>query len=91
MSVVDGHVYQLSSRKNKKLMVHVDGKWIHFGDSRHGHFFDRTRLLPQSMNHFDPLRRRLYLARSKHVRDGSGRRTADDPRSANYHARRVLW
>ena len=94
--VLDGYVYQRSSRKNKKLMVHVQtpqgqSQWVHFGDSRHEHFYDRTGLLPQSLNHYDPLRRRLFLARSKHMRDGDGVLTADNPSSANYHARRVLW
>lgn len=94
-AAVDGLVYQPSSRKHKKLMVYVadgDGtRLIHFGDSRHDHFFDRTGLLPLERNHRDPLRRRLYLARSKHVRNGKGELTADNPLSANYHARRVLW
>ena len=93
---IGDHYYSLSTRKNKKLMTTVltpSGKLerVHFGDSRHEHFFDRTGLLPLRLNHGDDQRRRLYLARSKHIRDANGRLTALDPSSPNYHARRVLW
>lgn len=94
-AAVDGFVYQPSFRKHKKLMVNVtDGdhvKRIHFGDSRHSHYYDRSGLLPQEGNHLDPKRRRLFLARSGAQRDGRGELTADNPLSANYHSRRVLW
>jgi len=35
---------QKSSRKNKKYMVEIDGKTIHFGDNRYQHYKDRTSL-----------------------------------------------
>lgn len=41
--------------------------------------------------HKDPKRRENYLARSGGIRDKSGNLTKDDPFSANYWARRVLW
>lgn len=41
--------------------------------------------------HRDPERRRNYLARSAGIKDKSGKPTKDDPFSANYWARRVLW
>ena len=39
---IDGYTYSLSTNKNKKLKVVVDGKTIHFGDTRYEHFFDKT-------------------------------------------------
>lgn len=85
MVKINGFEYQLSNRKNKKLKVCVNGKWIHFGDSRYNHHFDHTGLLPTSMNHRDPRRRENYLRRATALGG------VDDPNSANYHAVRQLW
>jgi hypothetical protein len=85
MVKVKGYDYQLSDRKGKKLMVTVDGKQIHFGDSKYQQFKDKTGLLPASSNHGDQKRRENYLKRAT----GLGRST--DPSSANYHAINVLW
>jgi hypothetical protein len=41
--------------------------------------------------HRDPERRKNYLARSAGIRNKSGGLTKDDPFSANYWARKVLW
>jgi len=41
--------------------------------------------------HGDDIRRQNYLTRSAGIRDGSGRLTKDNPMSANYWSRRVLW
>jgi hypothetical protein len=85
MVKVGKYNYQLSDRKGKKLMVTVDGKQIHFGDSKYQQFKDKSGLLPASSNHGDQKRRDLYLKRAT----GLGRST--DPSSANYHAINVLW
>ena len=76
--------YRKSDRKNKKLFTIVDGKQIHFGDSRYEQYFDKTGIWTHK-NHNDKERRRLYLARAK------ANPNWNDPRSAAYHAIRVLW
>jgi hypothetical protein len=81
---VDGYEYKLSTAKGKKLMVIVDGKTIHFGADGMEHFRDRTGLLPKYLNHGDKQRTAKIVRK-----DGS--KTANDPSSANYHARRILW
>jgi hypothetical protein len=81
---VGGFTYRPSTRPSKKLVVRVDGKDIHFGASDYKHYNDRTGLLPKSMEHKDKGRRANFLARTD-------RPTKDDPRTANYHARRILW
>jgi hypothetical protein len=82
---INGFNYTLSNRKNKKLQVRVGNKVIHFGDTRYGHFRDLTGLLPYHMNHHDERRRESYLRRA------AGQGNIDDPRSASYHAARILW
>ena len=82
--------YEKSTRKNKKLMVIVDGKKIHFGDNRLQHFKDKTGIW-KSLDHNDPKRRKYYLTRSAGIKDGKGNLTKDNPKSPNYHSRRILW
>jgi hypothetical protein len=87
---IDGYTYSLSTNKNKKLKVVVDGKTIHFGDTRYEHFFDKTDLLPKSQNHGDDKRRTSYLARASKIKDSTGL-AINNPKSANYHAIKILW
>lgn len=51
-----------STRKNKKYMVKVDNKTIHFGDSRYQQYFDKIGLYSH-LDHKDAERKRLYYAR----------------------------
>ena len=88
---VDGYEYKLSTAKNKKLMVVVNGKTIHFGAKGMEHFRDRTGLLPKYLNHGDKKRRDSYLARTAKILRKDGSKTANDPSSANYHSRKILW
>mgnify|MGYP006281228157 CR=1 FL=1 len=76
-----GRKVYYSTRFNKKLMVKVNGKWIHFG---HPAYEDYT-------DHGDKDRRWNYLRRSAHIRNKQGTLTRNDPESPNYWARRVLW
>jgi hypothetical protein len=87
---LDGYGYFKSDKPDKKLMVNVNGKWIHFGDTNYEHYFDRTGLLNKNYNHLDPKRRLAYLARSTKIKDSTGL-SVNNPESANYHAIRVLW
>lgn len=81
--------YEKSNRKNKKLFTIVNGKEVHFGDIRYQHFKDKTGI-HSNLNHNDKERRKNYLTRSANQK-ANGKLTKDNPMSANYHARRVLW
>lgn len=91
MVKVGKYNYELSTAKGKKLMTVVNGKIIHFGASGMEHFKDKTGLLPKNLNHGDKERRKNYLTRTAKIKDGQGKLTKDNPNSANYHSRRVLW
>jgi len=82
--------YKLSTSKGKKLMTVYKGKVIHFGSTTNEHYKDRTGIW-KDKDHLDPKRRANYLNRSAGIVRKDGTRTKDDPSSANYHARRVLW
>lgn len=82
--------YEKSSRKNKKLKVIVDGKTIHFGDSRYKHFKDLSGIWSK-LDHLDLNRKENYLLRSSKIKNKQGKLTADDVTSPNYHARKILW
>ncbi len=90
MVKIGKYEYTKSKNKNKKLMVKVNGKTIHFGDLRYQHFFDKTRI-HKNLDHNDIDRKKNYLTRTAKQRDGEGKLTKDNPESANYHARRILW
>jgi len=85
------YTYFLSDKKNKKLSVIVDNKKIDFGDTRYQNFFDRSGLLDKSFNHLDKERRRLYLIRSKNIKDKEGNLTYLNPLSPNFHSVKILW
>lgn len=73
-----------STRPNKKYMVCAKDKYtgqvktIHFGDKRYKHNYSQKAW-------------RSYMTRSAGIRDKQGRLTKDNPGSANYWARKVLW
>ena len=90
MVKIGKYEYTKSNKKNKKLMVKVNNKLIHFGDIRYQHFRDKTKI-HKNLDHNDPKRKKNYLTRTANQRDGKGRLTKDNPESANYHARRILW
>jgi len=91
MVKIGKYEYKLSTAKNKKLMTEVNGKTIHFGQKGYEHFFDKTGLLPKSLNHNDPKRQKNYLSRSRGIKNKEGKLTANNPQSPNYHAIRILW
>tara|TARA_R110000824_G_scaffold170888_1_gene348353 strand:- start:87 stop:368 length:282 start_codon:yes stop_codon:yes gene_type:complete len=88
---IGAYTYKKSTRTTKKLMTTVKGKIIHFGNISNEHYFDKTELTDKKLNHNDKKRQTNYLTRSAGIKDGKGNLTKDDPSSANYHARRVLW
>ncbi len=82
--------YKKSTSKGKKLMVVVNNKTIHFGDSSMGHFKDRTGIW-KSKDHGDKKRRDSFLSRSKGIKLKDGTLAWKNPESAAYHAVRILW
>lgn len=90
MPKVGRYEYKKSTRPGKKLMVVVDGKTIHFGDSSLGHFKDKTGLW-KSKDHGDAERRKSFRARMSGIKNKDGSKVGNDPKSPAYHALRVLW
>lgn len=71
-----------STRKNKKFVATIPGSPpVHFGHTAYQDFLD----------HKDPERRKRYLVRAKGIRDGKGRLTWNNPKSANYWSVHLLW
>jgi hypothetical protein len=65
-------------------MVHVNNKWVHFGDTRYQHYRDRTPLrLYSHLNHGDAARRRNFKSRHE--------RTRHVKYSASWFADNYLW
>ena len=90
MVKVGKYNYEKSTRKDKKLMVKVDNKTIHFGNPNYQHFTDKTGIW-KSKDHKDPERRKNYLKRAKGIKLKDGSLAYKNPKSANYHAVRILW
>ena len=75
-----------STSKNKKMMVlatkTINGekrvKLIHFGAKGYGHNYSIKA-------------KKSYLKRSAQIRNKQGELTKNDPWSANYWARKILW
>lgn len=70
--------------KQKKMVLATKGdevKLVRFG----------LRGMEDYTQHGSEKRRENYLQRSAGIKDGSGKLTKDDPFSANYWARKVLW
>lgn len=82
--------YKKSTRPEKKLMVEVDGKTIHFGARSMEQFRDKTGIW-KSKDHGDEKRRKSFLSRAKGIKKKDGSFAWKDPKSPNYHAVRVLW
>lgn len=82
--------YKKSTSKGKKLMVVVNNKTIHFGDSSMSHYKDRTGIW-KSKDHGDKKRRDSFLARSKGIKLKDGSLAWKNPESPAYHAVKILW
>ncbi len=80
----------LSRMKNKKLKIQWRdpqtnrSRTVHIGDSRYQNYADKSGLLPQSMLHGDPVRRKKYKARH-------GRNIAKGGMTKAYLADYILW
>ena len=89
MVKIGSYNYEKSKRKNKKLFTIVNGKEVHFGDIRYQHFKDKTGI-HNNLDHNDKKRRKNYLTRPANQKNKKGL-TKDNVKSANFHARKVLW
>ena len=87
---VGKYTYEKSTKKGKKLMVKVNNKTIHFGDSSMQHFKDKTGLW-KSKDHGDKERRKNYRKRASGIKNKKGELTFKLPSSANYHSYNILW
>ena len=73
-----------STRRDKKLMVLIMNpktkrvNTIHFGQRG-------------KQNNYSKKTRRLYLARSAGIRNKKGQLTKNNPMSANFWTRKILW
>jgi hypothetical protein len=71
-----------SKAKDKKYVVLASKngsvKMLHFGHSGYDHNYSESA-------------KKSYLARSAGIKNKSGSSTANDPHSANYWARKILW
>jgi hypothetical protein len=90
MAKVGRYDYSKSTRPNKKLMVKVNNRTIHFGARSMGHFKDKTGIW-RSKDHGDAERRKSFRARMGGVKKKDGSKAVSDPNSPAYHALRVLW
>jgi TFIIF-interacting CTD phosphatase-like protein len=73
----EGKVFN-SWRPEKKKVVCVDNKLIHFGQKGYRHNYSKEA-------------RDNYIKRSAGIRDKEGNLTKNDKTSANYWARKILW
>ena len=90
MVKVGRYNYEKSTRPNKKLMVKVGNRTIHFGARSMGHFKDKTGIW-KSKDHGDAERRKSFRARMGGVKKKDGSKAVSDPNSPAYHSLRVLW
>ena len=90
---VGSYEYSKSTNPNKKLMVKVDNRTIHFGGNPNTskHYFDKTGLLKKSLNHKDETTRKAWKARHGKIQLKDGSLAYKNPKSPAYHAWRTLW
>ena len=88
--------FKKSTRKDKKYMVKVNNKWIHFGAIVNGkpmeHFKDSTGLgLYSKYDHGDKKRRDAYRARHKAIKLKDGSYAYKNKNSPSYWSWLYLW
>lgn len=89
---VEGYTIKKSTRENKKYMVLVGTKWVHFGDKRYEHYKDQTPLKAyENLDHGDENRRRLYVARHTRKKDKNGKYFHKNKSSPEYWSLNYLW
>ena len=81
-----GVTFAVSGRANKKYTATLpDGKQVHFGDKRYGHYKDQTPLKAyRHLDHGDPARRKNFFQRHGPASDAK-------KHTPRYFASRYLW
>lgn len=83
---------QKSTRKNKKYMIKVNNKWVHFGDSRYEQFKDSTPLkLYSHLDHNDPKRRDNYYKRHSNEKQKAEALKKTSKNTPKYFSHKYLW
>ena len=77
-----------SSRKYKKYVATVDGRKIHFGDTRYGQYKDKIGLY-SNLDHGDKARRVAYYNRHSGV-DAKAEALAKEFKKAGKHTAKTL-
>jgi hypothetical protein len=90
MPKVGRYNYEKSTRPEKKLMVKVGNRTIHFGARSMGHYKDKTGIW-KSKDHGDAERRKSFRSRMSGVKKKDGSKAVNDPNSPAYHSLRILW
>ncbi len=90
---IGGYTYEKSSKPNKKLMVKIGNKTIHFGGNPNTsrHYFDKTGLLKKSLNHRDESIRKAWRARHSKIQLKYGSLAYKNPNQPAYHSWNALW
>lgn len=88
--------FKVSTRKNKKYMVKVGNKWVHFGAIVNGkpmeQFKDSTGLgVYSKYDHGNKKRRDAYRARHKAIKLKDGTPAYKNKSSASYWSWNYLW
>lgn len=88
--------FKVSTRKNKKYMVKVGNKWVHFGaivnGKPMGQFKDITGLgVYSKYDHGDKKRRDAYRARHKAIKLKDGTPAYKNKKSGSYWSWKYLW
>jgi hypothetical protein len=87
---IGNYDYKKSTRPDKKLMVEVDGKTIHFGSRAMSHYKDKTEIW-KSKDHGDIKRLKAFRKRMKGIKLKDGTKAVNNPKSPAYHSLRILW
>lgn len=90
MVKVGKYDYKKSTNSDKKLMVEVDGKTIHFGSRNMEHFKDKTGIW-KSKDHGDVKRLKAFRKRMSGIKLKDGSKAVDNPSSPAFHALRIFW
>ena len=84
--------FKKSTRVNKKYMVKVGNKWIHFGNKNYQQYFDKVPLkLYSHLDHKDPKRRANYRNRHKAIKLKDGSYAYKNKEQPAYWSMQYLW
>lgn len=82
----EDYMIEKSNRKNKKYMAYVDGKWVHFGDTRYEHYHDKLGEY-KHLDHNDEKRRQAYRKRHGAIEG----KPHEKPGTSAWFSWNVLW